>query len=143
MLTNPTRLFSQPDLPTIFSKSIPSYFNAKPLATARNNSRLFLKKSNRLLHLPDLLFISADHVYCRISLIDGQQLLERVSLQQLQAILPPAGYLRIHRSHLINIAHVARWTTTEITVGKTTLPISRARRTEVLKNLNHIFGTRA
>jgi hypothetical protein len=85
--------------------------------------------------LPDLLLVSAEEHYVHIHTIRGRQML-RGRISDIEAQLPDAWGLRIHRSHWVaarsvRALHKARdgWTL-ELSDGQT-LPVARARREAV------------
>ncbi len=59
-----------------------------------------------LLDVAEVHFIQADGDYCRVHTYD-RTLLCTSSLRELEGRLPAAGFLRIHRSYLVNAAKVA------------------------------------
>lgn len=85
--------------------------------------------------LPDLLLVSADEHYVHIHTVKGRQML-RGRISDIEAQLPDAWGLRVHRSHWVaarsvRALHRARegWTL-ELTDGQR-LPVARARREAV------------
>ena len=52
--------------------------------------------------------------------------------------LAPYGFVRIHRSFLVALRHVAAFTARDLQVAGQTLPISRTYRREVLDQLDHM-----
>ncbi len=96
--------------------------------------------SRQQLVLRDILFIQADHIYVRIYLADGQRVLHRKSLRELQRFLPAPFFLQIHRSHIVNLTWIGEWDSQEIELAGHRLSISRARKKEVQKELSTFFS---
>lgn len=57
----------------------------------------------------DILFISADRSYCSFHLVEGESLLMSFCLKTALGKLPSDYFVRIHRSHAINITHMLEW----------------------------------
>ncbi len=90
----------------------------------------------RLIPLSSIRYFQAEDNYVEIHLDDGSTERHRKTLDALAKILP-AGYVRIHRSYLVERARIAelRATTTGHIVVLTTgedLPVGRSRLAEIL-----------
>ena len=59
----------------------------------------------------------------------------RMTLTDLAAELEPYGFFRIHRSTLVNPAHVTSWSARELTVDGRPLPVGRSFRIAVLDRM--------
>lgn len=90
------------------------------------------------IRISDILFLQSEHVYVRIYLKNGAQILERTSLGNLLAKLPARKFMRVHRSFVINLRHVARWTSGSLFIADFDIPLSRTYKKEVLKRLQEI-----
>lgn len=80
----------------------------------------------------DIVALSGADDYVEVLLVDGRRFLHDTSLQDLERRLPP-GFVRIHRSHIANTAHVrgvktlpGRRRMLELS-GGAVLPVSRSR----------------
>jgi DNA-binding LytR/AlgR family response regulator len=79
----------------------------------------------------DIVALSGADDYVEVILADGRRFLHDTSLQQLERRLPP-GFFRVHRSHIVNAAHVrsirtlpGRRRVIELT-GSAEIPVSRS-----------------
>lgn len=88
--------------------------------------------------LKDILFLQSEHVYVRIYLKNGEQLLERNSLGSLLGQLPATRFMRVHRSFVINLRQVDRWTSGSLFIADFDIPISRTYKKQVLQRLNEM-----
>jgi DNA-binding LytR/AlgR family response regulator len=87
---------------------------------------------NRLQEIDQIVFFKASRVFVEAYLEDGRKILLEKHLNQLERILPE-GFVRVHRSYIVNIGHVGHY----LHCGKsryrlhlkdgTILPISRTR----------------
>ncbi|MEO0732222.1 MAG: LytTR family DNA-binding domain-containing protein [Bacteroidota bacterium] len=90
---------------------------------------------NQRIPVTDILFLRAEHVYVNLQLVGGKRLLQRGSLSALVERLPAQQFLRVHRGYVVNLAAITSWSREAVFVGEHQLPISRARRAEVLSRL--------
>jgi len=92
------------------------------------------KKTHKV-YLGDIKYIESDGDYIRFYLLN-RKLMIRGSLSSLEATLPPALFLRIHNSYVINLKKVNAVTLYSVEIEGTELPISRSHKEKVLKILN-------
>ncbi len=69
--------------------------------------RILVEKGNRLVNIPvtDILYLKADKDYTRIH-TNGQVYLSTHGISQVEQKLNPQSFIRVHRSHIINIHHI-------------------------------------
>ena len=86
-------------------------------APAPRGTSLVVRSAGRiqLAPLTDVMLLSGAGDYVEVTLADGHKLLHDVRLDDLEKRLP-ASWLRVHRSHIVNLGHVR---------GTKTLPGSR------------------
>ena len=81
----------------------------------------------------DIMFCLADSNYTHIHLAGGKKFLASKTLSDIESMLPESKFIRIHKSHLVNLQHVLRVTANdEVELSDhTSLLISRRRLAEV------------
>ena len=84
----------------------------------------------RFIDIPEIVRCEADNVYTTIVLSSGNRLVSSRPIKEFNDRLDPHGFLRVHRSHLINPAHIDRYVrgeaaTLEMRDGST-VPVSPA-----------------
>lgn len=91
----------------------------------------------RFVNRSDVRFVEAQGDYARLHTSDGSHLV-RVPLATLEERWGPAGFVRIHRSHLVSLAHIEELRIDggrcSVQVGGETLAVSR-RHTRELRDL--------
>lgn len=92
------------------------------------------KKTHKV-YLSDIKYIESDGDYIRFY-FQNRKLMIRGSLSSMEATLPPALFLRIHNSFIINLKKVNAVTLYSVEIEGTELPISRSHKENVLKILN-------
>jgi DNA-binding LytR/AlgR family response regulator len=103
-----------------------------------NNALLILNhKSSKKVFVEDVIFLEGDINYTIFHLEDGRQKTVAHSLKFYEAFLETHGFLRIHRSYMINPIHIKNFNHEQYKVVMNTgqeAMISR-RKKNVLKNL--------
>ncbi|MGL5173375.1 MAG: LytTR family DNA-binding domain-containing protein [Olsenella sp.] len=58
----------------------------------------------------------------------GHEVVVRGCMRDAERLLAARGFVRIHRSHVVNVAHVVAYTCDDVTLDDgTTLPLNRSR----------------
>lgn len=84
--------------------------------------------------LADILFIEAAGNYTRIHLTNDTLLSTRVSISDMQAMLPARKFIRIHRTYIIATDKISRFDKVQVCVGAHVVPIG-AKYADVLEQL--------
>lgn len=100
---------------------------------------IFVKDYEKMVKIAisDILHIEAERNYCRIYLKNKEYLLV-MTLKELDKKLPQKHFLRIHRSHVINISKIKEIGTGHVVVGRKTIPLSKSLKEGLLKRLQTI-----
>lgn len=85
-------------------------------------------KLNLIVPSSSILFVQAEHVYIRLYFRSRQSMLYRGSLNMAWEELHDKNFLRIHRSYLVNLAHVTYFTTTYVMINDEKITIGRSYR---------------
>lgn len=90
------------------------------------------KGINKVVRLNDICYLESEHVYIRIVLVDGHDLLVRGRLQDMMTKLDSDRFLQVHRSFIVNFNRVTGHDNTSLYFGEVRIPVSRSRRREIL-----------
>ena len=90
------------------------------------------KKKVKLL-FSEIVYIESQREYIRIVTTRGEYL-SKMGTHEIEALLPPHLFRRIHRSFIVSVSKINAYTAEEIEVGGVSLPIGRGYR-DVLENL--------
>jgi len=82
----------------------------------------------------EIRYIESIRDYVKI-VLPGDSILTKKSLTDAVDELEPHGFIRIHRSFAVNKAHVSSFSSEEVVVDGTTLPVGRAFRQDALELL--------
>lgn len=106
-----------------------------PLAgKLRYDDVIFLRTGLRALfvRLENICLITAQDNYCEVTLHDGTRAFLRKSLQTWEESLPGTHFMRVHRTQIVNLAHVTRYERdaderTSLFLSGQTEPVSASR----------------
>lgn len=103
-------------------------YNAMNTPAVSDSEELIVKEGRAMVRLyhTNILWIESDGNYSTIRLKDDKRRVIRQSLSELQEQLPAAGFIRIHKSYLVNKAHVMELNANSLIIHGTELPIGRA-----------------
>jgi len=102
--------------------------------------RIFIKSKDRLvrLFLHDILWLEADDYYCRLA-TPGKEILITQTLKQIgETLADIPGLMRVHRSYIVNLAHVEEIGDTSVRIGKKQIPINKTSRNDIIARLQRI-----
>jgi DNA-binding LytR/AlgR family response regulator len=99
---------------------------------------IFVKADSKLkftkIKLNDILFIEGYGNYQKIQTIDNQ-VISNLKLMDLENQLKPAGFMRIHKSFIVNISKICHFETGKLQLGKYEIPIGERFKVIVLESL--------
>lgn len=97
--------------------------------TVRSN-----RKTSRI-YFDELLYIESLADYIQMHLENGKSVTSKEKISHMEERLPE-GFLRIHRSFIVNRSKISSFSREQLMVGETEIPISRSYRQEVVAALN-------
>ena len=106
-----------------------------PASIPESRDYLFLnvqKKKVKVL-FSEIVYIESQREYIRIVTTKGEYL-SKMSTHEIEALLPPHLFKRIHRSFIVSVSKINSYTAEEVEVSGVSLPIGRGYR-DVLENL--------
>ena len=98
---------------------------------------IYISVERRLVkvNIPDIYFIEAKGDYININTIKKNYIVHS-TLKKIEDKLPESLFLRIHRSFIINISQIVDIEDNSILIQKSVIPISRSKKSELMKRLN-------
>ena len=97
----------------------------------------FTVRSNRQtsrIYFDELLYIESLADYIQIHLENGKSVTSKEKISHMEESLPE-GFLRIHRSFIVNRSKISSFSREQVMVGETEIPVSRSYRQEVVAAL--------
>lgn len=133
--------------PIAFPRFVKAVTRAKELHSLRlkelqntqgSNGFIFVKSEyeNVKINTADIMYIEGLKDYIKIHIVNSSKsVLTLMSFKAILEKLPQNEFLRIHRSFIVNIAHVTSHQKNKLIVNNTRLPISDAYKLETLNRL--------
>ncbi|GGA98207.1 LytR/AlgR family response regulator transcription factor [Puia dinghuensis] len=126
-----------------FFKSVERYLrmNNQPLTSVLSSSEpqfIYLKSGYKYfkVDLRHIVYVESRKDYIRV-VTKEKVIVSKYRLSDLEKELEGKGFLRIHRSHVVNLLHVSAFSASELEVGETMLPIGESYKVMVEKALRH------
>lgn len=97
------------------------------------------KQGEHRFQLNEIVRCEADSNYTAIHLKNRKKFLASKTLSDIEEMLSPEHFIRIHKSHLVNLRHIANITSTDelVMADESRLPVSRRRLQEVRQRVRH------
>lgn len=111
-------------------------------AIEANNEFLFLKSDYKIrrINFEDILYVEGLKDYVKVYLRnEPQPVLTISSMKQMEAKLPPARFMRVHRSFIVNLSRIEIIERFRIVFGKVYIPVSDQYKDKFQEYLNQNF----
>lgn len=107
-------------------------------ATDESNNFMFVRAEyeNVKINYADILFVEGLKDYVKIYTTDGKYVLTLMSLIKLENSLANKGFSRIHRSYIVNLAHIKSIQKNKVLIVDKRLPISESYKTAFFNKIN-------
>ncbi len=107
------------------------------LKEKKNKNSILLKEGHEFVKLKfvDILWLKADNVYTEI-VTSTKRYLHRISLSDMSEQLPEQQFFRVHRSYIVNLAHLQKVSTDCVVIGSEKIPLSRGNKAKLLEVLH-------
>ncbi|MCB7479880.1 LytR/AlgR family response regulator transcription factor [Christiangramia sediminis] len=101
--------------------------------------RIFVRHHDKMvkISLNDIHYIEADRNYCKVYSKDKKFLLV-CTLKEVNDKLKDKRFLRIHRSYIVNLAHIDEIGSNHVVISSHALPLSKNMRLELFRHLQVI-----
>lgn len=102
--------------------------------------RLFIKVKDRMVRLffKDILWVAAEDYYCKVFTRDKEYLVTQTLKKFGEELSGVPEIMRVHRSYLVNLAHVEAIGDLYLHIEKQRIPFSRSAKEELLNRLKQI-----
>jgi two-component system LytT family response regulator len=108
------------------------------------NKKIILKTTENiyLLELHSIICCESDDNYTKVHTLEGDKILVSKTLKEYDDMLNGCGFYRVHKSYLINLAHIKRFEKQEggyiILTGDLKIPVASRKRDEMLALLERM-----
>jgi two-component system LytT family response regulator len=124
--------------PILFERFLKAVTKASDiLRSSDDNDGFVVLKSGSQIHrvkLSDILFITKEDNYLEVNTAD-KKILVRGTMNEVFSIFPENSFIRIHKSHVVALAHVRMADTDSVEVNRIKLPLSPNYKDELIRRL--------
>jgi len=108
------------------------------IAAEESNNFMFVRAEyeNVKINYADILFVEGLKDYVKIYTTDGKYVLTLMSLIKLENSLSSKGFSRIHRSYIVNLAHIKSIQKNKVLIVDRRLPISESYKTAFFSKIH-------
>jgi DNA-binding LytR/AlgR family response regulator len=135
-----TKPFNEADLVRAIDLAFSnSSFQASPGNAADKPDHIFVKNESTFVRVPlaDILFLQADRSYCNI-VTEDRTYVQSVSMNHVFEQINNRDFIRIHRSHVVNVNKVTAIEGNIVKVGKHSIEMSKGMRDELMGRLTFL-----
>ena len=102
--------------------------------------RIFVKTKDRMVRLffRDILWIEADDYYCKLATAQKEMLITQTLKQMDETLDGVPELMRVHRSYIVNLAHIEAIGDLCVYIGKKQIPINKASKNDLIARLKKI-----
>ena len=116
--------------------------NMQPGSPAQKKIILKTFDNVHLVKIGDIIYCESDENYTTFHLIDSSKIIMSNTLKEYEEMLGDYGFFRVHKSFLVNLAHIVRFEKAEggnlILTNRLTVPVSFRKRELLLEMLDRI-----
>lgn len=134
-----TKPFNEADLVRAIDLAFSNFTAQAPIPGAQKPDHIFIKNDNSFVRilLKDILFLHADRSYCNI-VTEEKTYVQSVSMNHVYEQINNKDFIRIHRSHVVNINKVTAIEGNLVKIGDHTLEMSKSMRDELIGRLTFL-----
>lgn len=134
-----TKPFHEADLVRAIDLAFSNFSFKRATPDGKKADHIFIKTDNTFVRIPltDILFLHADRSYCNIVTAE-KTYVQSVSMNHVFEQINNKDFVRIHRSHVVNIQKVTAIEGNMVKLGKHSLEMSKANRDELMGRLTFL-----
>ncbi|WP_299600707.1 LytTR family DNA-binding domain-containing protein [uncultured Aquimarina sp.] len=105
----------------------------KKIEAEKNSPSIFIKSGLKeyKVYLQDILYVSAMGDFAKIHLEKSSPLVVTGTMTYLESLLPKQYFFRVHRSFIVNLEKIERFTSSYLEIKNEAIPISRQKKQEL------------
>ncbi|MDE6836097.1 MAG: LytTR family DNA-binding domain-containing protein [Muribaculaceae bacterium] len=107
------------------------------MGPALSGDTITVKADNRLIQMKTdtIKYVEVRKDHLLFFRTTGETVSSVMSMRDIEEVLPPSRFMRVHRSFIVNLSNVEVVERNRIVFGKTYIPISESKRDEFLKRM--------
>lgn len=121
------------------STSVPEKNAAVAPNSVVDQDYFFVKSDYKIvkINFAKVIFVEGMREYVRIH-TESQKVMTLLSMQKMEEMLPSAMFVRIHRSHIVNLSKIDEIQGNTVYLGTRELPVSKGYKEQFLKQINRL-----
>lgn len=134
-----TKPFNEADLVRAIELAFSNFSYQRPAPSGPKADHIFVKNESTFVRIPfgDILFLHADRSYCNI--VTGEKTyVQAVSMNHVFEQINHPDFVRIHRSHVVNITKVTAIDGNLVRLGTHSLEMSKSFREDLISRLTFL-----
>lgn len=116
--------------------------NIKETNTASKRIILSTSEGMHVIDIKDIIRCESDDYYTRFFIKDRKTIMVSKTLKENEELLSEYGFIRPHKSHLVNIRYIKSYIKNDggyiLLTDGTTIPVSRRKKEKTLQDLSHL-----
>jgi len=107
-----------------------------PFKTDNAENFVYFKVDKKMVktRMADILYIESVKDYVKVKTVE-KEIITQQKISYLEESLPREQFIRIHRSFIVNLNRIDAYTATDVEIGKSSVPIGRNYKNDVIKLL--------
>jgi two-component system LytT family response regulator len=109
---------------------------SQPVQATTGPSGIYIKSAHKNIKLnpDDILYMESLKDYVKIY-TTGTTITTKYKISDMEVTLADKGFLRVHRSFIVNLKHLSAFTSSDVEIGKIEIPIGESYKELVFKRL--------
>lgn len=134
-----TKPFNEADLVRAIDLAFSNFSSQRPAPGPSTRDHIFVKSEQSFVRiaLGDILYLHADRSYCNI-VTEDKTYVQAVSMNHVFDQINNQDFVRIHRSHVVNIRKITAIDGNMVKLGEHSLEMSKGMREELLSRLTFL-----
>lgn len=134
-----TKPFHEADLVRAIELAFSNFMLQRPATSGPKADHIFVKNESTFVRvrLSDILFLHADRSYCNIVTCD-RTYVQSVSMNHVFEQISHPDFIRIHRSHVVNVNKVTAIDGNMVRLGEHSLEMSKSFREDLISRLTFL-----
>lgn len=134
-----TKPFNEADLVRAIDLAFSNFSFQRPASVASEADHIFVKSDQSFVRisLSDIVYLHADRSYCNI-VTENKTYVQAVSMNHVFDQIQNQDFVRIHRSHVVNIRKITAIDGNIVRLGKHALEMSKGMRDELMNRLTFL-----
>jgi len=104
---------------------------------------LYTKNTIEIVYVKDIVSLEADSNYCKVILESGKKIIVSKILNELEKLLDPMIFIRVHRSYTLNVDYITQISSEDgglfaVLLDKRKIPVSRRKKEQLFELLAEI-----